>query len=272
METIDPRVIRVTIEIDGEARTYDGLNVEVRGSKTTGEVRNECEVVVTNLAKDVRNALLTDTSPFNRSRKRRRLIVEAGRARDGVFRLFEGEVTSSSPSQPPDINLSIQAQTGAFHAGVIVARSGSALSKLSEIAKQVAEDLGAALVFEAEDKQVANWAFSGAAVRQINQLNAAGVSAYLDDDILYVKPRGEPLRGRVRVLNKDSGMVGLPEVTERGVRVTCMLDRHLQLGGTVEVQSEINPSLNGQYLIYKLDFDVANRAPQFYHIIEASRI
>ena len=226
---------------------------------------------IDNLSRDVRNAILTDTSPFTKNRKRRKMILEAGRARDGVFRLFEGEVLSSSISQPPDITLSIEAQTGAFHAGVIVAREGSAIDKLSVIAGRIAQDLGAVLVFEAEDKQVANYSFSGAALRQVDALNRMGVNAYVDDDKLVVKNRGEPLANRSRILNKESGLVGLPETTERGVKLTCMLDRHLTLGGVVEIDSDLNPSLNGAYTIFKLDFEVATHDTPFYHIVEAER-
>lgn len=271
MTQLDPRVIRVTIEVDGQTRTYTDLGIRARGSKSAGVVRNEAEVTLFNLNRDTRNSILTDTSPFNRSRKRRRLIVEAGRERDGVFRIFEGEVLSASPSQPPDIALTIKAQTGGFQAGQIIARSGSAIEPLSSIARRVAEDLGVALTFEATDKQVANYAFTGAALRQVDALAACGVNAYLDDETLVVKNRNEPLRNSVRVLNKDSGMVGIPEVTERGVKVTCLLDRHLILGGVVELDSELNPSVNGQYTINKLDFDVANRETPFYHIVEATR-
>ena len=271
MTQLDPRVVRLSLELDGEVRTYDGLAITARGSKSTGVVRNECEVTISNLTRDVRNSIITETSPFLKNRTRRKLILEAGRQRDGVFRLFEGEVLSASPSQPPDIVLTIQAQTGAFHAGQVVARSGSAIERLSSIAARVAQDLGATLVFEAEDKNVANYSFSGAALRQVDELNRMGVNAYVDDSRLVVKDRDKPLANQVRVLNKDSGMVGIPEITERGIKVTCLLDRHLVLGGSVRVESELNPSATGEFVIYKLDFDVASHASPFYHIIEAER-
>lgn len=271
MPQIDPRIVRVSLELDGEVRTYDGLAVTARGSKTTGATRNECEITIDNLSRDVRNSILTDTSPFTKTRKRRRVIVEAGRQRDGVFRLFEGEVVSSSPSQPPDISLTIRAQTGAYHAGVIVARAGSSLERVSSIAARVASDLGVSLQFEAEDKQVSNPSFTGAALRQVDLLGALGYNAYLDDQTLVVKNLGVPLAGRTRILNKDTGLVGVPEVTERGVKVTCLLDRHLAVGGALELESDLNPSCNGAYAIFKLDFDVATHAEPFYHIIEASR-
>lgn len=272
MDNIDPRIVRITVEVEGELKVYEGLDIVARGQKAANPLQNTCEVTISNLSQDVRNYLLTETSPFNRNKKPKRLIVEAGRESMGVARLFQGEIISATPSQPPDIGLTIKAQTGAFSKGQIVARSGGAQTSLKALAGQVAADLGVRLDFQAPDKQVANYSFSGAKLRQVDELaRAGGVDAFVDDDTLVVKARGEPLANRVRILSKDSGLVGVPEFTEHGVKVTYLLDNTTILGGAIEVQSQINPATNGSYTIFKLDFEVASRQPPFYFIAEAKR-
>jgi hypothetical protein len=269
---IDPRIVRVSIEVDGAFKVYEGLDIVARGEKFANPKQNTCEVTISNLSRDVRNYLLTETSPFNKNKTPKRLIVEAGRVSTGTSRLFYGEITSASPSQPPDIALNLKAQTGSFSKGQIVARSGGAQQSLKALAKMVAADLGVSLDFQATDKQIANYAFSGAKLRQVDELaKAGGVDAYVDDQTLVVKNRGVSLAGRVRVLSLDSGMIGVPEVTEKGIKVQYLLDATSVLGGALQVKSKLNPSVDGNYTIFKLGFEVASRQLPFYYTAEASR-
>lgn len=277
MNAVDQRIIRVGVEVSGEIRWYEGsgnfgLAIDVRGSKVVSDTQNTCDVTLTNLSRDVRNYILTETSPFNKNRTPKKLIVEAGRVSTGTARLFVGNITKSSPTQPPDIGLDLTAQTGAFKKGELVARSGAAKEKLSSLAGKVAQDLEAKLTFEAQDKFIANYSFSGASLRQVNALAEAGtVDAYLDDETLVVKDRNKPLRNRVKVIDATTGMIGVPEATERGVSVQILYDLETELGQKIDLTSELNPALNGSYTIYKLDFDLASRDLPWYWNIEATR-
>jgi hypothetical protein len=269
---IDQRILRIGIEVSGGLNWYEGLQITAQGSKGVTDTQNTCSVSITNLSRDVRNFILTETSPFNKNRTPKTLIVEAGRVSTGTARLFVGNITRSSPSQPPDIRLDLEAQTGSFKKGEIVARSGRPKENLSQIAQRVATDLGAKLVFEAPDKLIANYSFSGATLRQVNALAEAGnVDAYLDDTTLVVKERNKPLANRVKIVNASTGMVGVPEATERGVKVRVLFDLQTELGGEMQLTSELNPALNGNYTIYKIDFDLASRDTPWYLDIEASR-
>lgn len=269
---IDFRVLRVGLEVSGAIRWYEGLDISVRGTKGASATQNTFDVTITNLNKDTRNYILTETSPFNANKTPKKLLVEAGRVSTGVARLFVGEITKSSPTQPPDIGLDLTAQTGAFAKGQLVARQGLAREKLSAIAAKVAQDLEAKLVFEADEKLVANYSFSGAKLRQIDALADAGnVDAYLNDDVLVVKPRNKPLRNRVKIVNATTGMIGVPEATERGVKVKILHDLETELGNELQLSSELNPSLDGSYTIFQLGYDLTSRRQPWYIDIEASR-
>lgn len=272
MDKIDQRIVRVGIEVSGGVKWYEGLQITAKGSKGVTDTQNECEVTVVNLSKEVRNYILTETSPFNKNKTAKKLYVEAGRVSTGTARLFVGDITASSPTQPPDIGLNIKAQTGAFKKGELVARSGAAKEKLSSVASKVAKDLDASLVFEAEDKFIANYSFNGASLKQVNQLAQAGdVDAYLDDQTLVVKPKNKPRKNLVKKIDNTTGMVGIPEATERGVKVKILFDLQTNLGGEIQLKSELNPALDGSYTIYKIDFDLASRDTPFYLDLEASR-
>lgn len=270
---LDDRIIRVGIEVAGQLKIYEGLNIKAAGTKYGNNNQNECTVQIMNMDRDSRNFILTETSPFNRHRVLKRLVVWAGRKSYGVQQIFQGDITEASVSQPPDIVLQVKALTANFEKGNIVARNGGDTMNLSELSQTVARDLGVQLEFQATDKKIAAYSYTGSAVKQVDKLAEIGlVDAYVDDGVLVVKNMNIPLSNRTRILNKNSGMIGIPELTEHGVRVKFLLDNQTQVGTMLTIQSELNPSLNGNYTIYKLSFDISNRDQQFYYIAEGVRI
>lgn len=272
VEKLDPRRVVVSVEIDGKMNVYEDLNIVAKGQKTANPLQNTCEVTLTNLTKDHRNYLLTETSPFNKNKTPKRLIVEAGRVSTGLTRLFYGEITTSEPTQPPDIGLNMKAQTGAHAKGKVVSRSHPKHQSLKSIAGRVAKDLGASLRFEATDRQIANHQFSGASLRQVDALaKAGGVDCYLDDETLVVKHRAIPITGATVEVSQDTGLIGLPEVTEKGIKIKMLLNNQTVVGGGIQLKSKLNPSLDGLYAIYQLDFEIANRATEFYFIATCER-
>lgn len=151
---LDLRRVRVGIEVSGQIKWYEGLRVKVAGTKYANPLQNDCNVTIQNLKRETRDYIVTEASPFNTNPNPKRLIVEAGRVGTGLTRIFVGDIVSAEPSAPPDIALTIRALTGNTKSGKIVAKSAPAQSKLSNIAKATADDLGLALDFQADDKNI----------------------------------------------------------------------------------------------------------------------
>jgi hypothetical protein len=273
MQELDPRRVRVGIEVDGLIKWYEGLDIKAQGTKYGNANQNECTVTIANLSKETRDYILTETSPFNKNRKPKRIIVEAGRVSYGMSRMFIGDITAATPSQPPDITITIKALTGDYQKGNVISRSKPSQMSLKKISEGVAKDLGVSLDYQAKDKNIANYQFSGGALKQVNKLGETGdVNAYIDDGVLVVKDYNVPLNGKLRVLDLSSGMIGIPEVTEQGLKATFLLDNKTSLGSALQIRSEIYPAVNGTYVIYKLSFDIASRDVPFYFIAEAKRL
>lgn len=272
MPELDPRLVRIGIEVEGRIKYYEGLNIRATGVKYTNPNQNECEVKIDNIDKATRDYILTETSPFNLNRKPKRLIVEAGRESYGLTTIYSGNITSSSIGQPPDITITLKSLTKNHKKGLVLSRSKGATARLSTIAQGVATDLDTTLLFEATDKNIANYAYSGGALKQMNQLQDAGdVDVFLDNEVLVVKNRNTPLRGRTRILNLDTGMIGIPELTEQGVRVACLMDNQTTVGGALQIESQLYPSINGLYSIFKMGFNIASRDTPFYYICDCKR-
>ena len=281
MADLDPRLVRVGLSINGQLKQFGAgpgddpsrpLLIESTGCKFANALQNEAEVKIANLTKADRDYLLTECSPFNKNSTPKIITLEAGRVSYGLSKIFMGNIVACVPSQPPDISLTFKCQTGAFNKGKIVASAQSGAVPLSTIAQQVASDTDTTLQFEATDKTISNYAFTGGALKQVGKLGDTGlVDAYVDDETLVIKDYGVPLKGQMRVLNEMSGMIGIPEVTEHGVKVTYLLDNQSKLGGALQLQSGVYTSLNGNYTIYKLNWNIATREKPFYWIAECLR-
>lgn len=269
---LDPRILRIGIEVSGKIKYYDGLTMTASGTKYANPNQNECEVKISNLDKATHDYLLSETSPFNQNPTPKRLIIEAGRVSTGASLVYQGDITETKGTQPPDIQVCIKAKTGNFDKGNIIGRSKSGKTPLSNIARDVANDLGLKLDFQAKEKQISNYSHSGAALRQVDRLGTTGaVSAYINNGTLVVKDINVPLKGKSRVLNLDTGMIGIPEFTEQGIKAKMLFDNQTDLGYGLDITSIMNPAANGLYVVYKLQFELASRDTPWYLMAEATR-
>lgn len=270
---LDPRIVRVTIEVNGVNKTYSSpLNIIANGTKYANALQNECEVTISNLDKATQDYILTETSPYNRNRTPKSITVEAGRQSYGTAVIYKGNIITSTVSQPPDIGITLKCLTGNFFKGNIIARNQPGQATFRQISQQVAQDTNTLLNFQATDRNISNYAFAGGALKQVDVLGAmGGVNVYIDDNILVVKDAFVPLNDSLRILNAQTGMIGIPEFTEQGIRVKFLIDNKTRLGGSLQIESKVYPAVNGTYVIYKLGFQIASRDTPFYYIAEAAR-
>lgn len=273
MQELDPRIVKISIEVNGRTKTYDGnFALTANGTKYANPLQNECQITLTNLDKTTQDAILTDTSPYNLNRTPKAVTVEAGRQSYGTAVIYRGNIVSSTLSQPPDLTITLKCLTGNFLKGNIIARSQSGSVPLSTISKQIAQDSNTLLNFQATDKNIGNYSFAGPALKQIDILGSmGGINVFIDDNVLVVKDAYVPLNNTLRVLNAQTGMIGIPEFTEQGIRVKFLLDNRTTLGGSLQIESKEYPAVNGTYVIYKLAFQIASRDTPFYYIAEAAR-
>lgn len=273
MAELDLRIVTVGIQVNNQIKSYTGLQIAATGIKYTNANQNECEVVIENLDKATQDYILTETSPFNLNRTAKLLTLDAGRISYGTSRVFVGNIITSSVSQPPDVKLTLKCLTGNFLKGQIATRFLGTPTPASQLTQYIASDLQIGSDFQATDKIVGNYSFSGAAVKQVDILNQMGnYDAYIDDETLVVKDRDLPLRNTIKIVNIDTGMIGIPMITEHGVKVKFLLDNQTRLGGLLRLTSIMFPSLNGDYIIYKLGFEITSRDVPFYYIAECKRI
>lgn len=272
-QQFDPRLLRVGIEVGKELRWYEGLAIQASIVKqSSASAANDATVKITNISRETRNLILTEATPWNNLRARKQIIVEAGRQSYGYSRIFVGDIMTATPSQPPDISLTISARTNSWNKTQPIAKSYSGTVSSQKVAQDIADSMGLSLIFEATPRNIGSYAFTGAKSKQLDRLAELGrVTAYIDDNRLVVLDLGSPIEEtekQTNILSLESGMVGLPEVTEQGIKVKMMFEPYSKCGGEIQVKSIINPVVDGDYIIYKMTYDLANREDPFYTSLE----
>lgn len=270
---LDPRIISVTIELRGQTKTYSSpLNIKATGTKYGNSLQNEATISIDNLDKETQDYLLTETSPYNLNKTPKRVTLKAGRESYGTSIIYVGNVTNVTVSQPPDITTTLKCLTGNFVKGNIITRNQPGSATLKQISAQIAQDTDTVLNFQTQDKNVSNYSYAGGALKQVELAGQMGnYNVFIDDNTLVVKDAFIPLSNSTRILSAETGMIGIPEFTEQGIKVKFLLDNQTKLGSGLDIRSNVYPTANGIYAIYKLSFDIASRDVPFYYIAEAAR-
>lgn len=272
MQQLDERLVEVGIEVNGQLKKYRDLNIVAEGIKFANANQNECTVKISNVDKDTQNFILNETSPFNKNKTPKILTLSAGRKSTDISLIFSGDIVSSTVSQPPDTTITLKCATANFKKGDVISRSEPGESNLSTISKNVASDLELNLSFQATDKSISNYSFSGGSLNQVDVLGQAGnVDVFVDNDKLIVKDSDKEITNSITVLSSSSGMIGIPETTEHGIKVKFLIQNIVELGGLLRIESEIYQSVNGDYIIYQLGFNITNRDVPFYWVASAKR-
>ena len=280
MSQFDSRIFKVELFWTGNKLpdlTLDGgLYINASGMKYANAIQNDCNLQISNLKKETRDHLATQLTQWNYNQKRKHVRLHAGRVSTGLALVYSGDIIQCTASQPPNINLNIKCQTMAFWKQNFLAQSQNVSAPVSQIVNGIGKSLGTpdspvSVRFEATDKNISNYSYTGSSAKQIDKLNTLGLTAYMDDNVLVVKDRGAALKNEVHTLNMNTGMIGVPELTDVGVRVKMLFTPKIKLGGILAMQSYLNPLIQGNYYIYQMGFELASRDTPFYAIAYASK-
>lgn len=265
-EAFDDRLMKLKVEFDGKTIEYDqGYYIAAYGTKFTNGTLGECVLRLDNIDKQTRDLLVTKTSPWVIPRKYVNITLSVGRKSYGTFALFEGQAQACNPTQPPDIGLIFKSFASSFLLGNIGTLTAPPFSSLEKICQQIAEANGLTLDYQAGDRTIGNFSYTGALALLIKKINElGGVWAYQDGKTLVVTKSNRARSSRAIEINAKTGMIGIPSVNETGVSVKMLITNELRVGDLVNVKSEINPAANGDYIVYKLSYEVASRDTPFY--------
>lgn len=277
---MDKRKVIVKIETaDGQRARFDGLDVKFTIKKSANAVMNRAEISIANLSMERVYNLTTFMSPFLNEAKRKTAQIHAGYVKntgdEDVPLIFQGEITRALPSMPPDVWLNCEARSGFYNNQNVVSLSLNGQTTVKDICAKAARELGLKLNYTATtNKSVAGFSHSGGATNMLERINElGGVIAFEDDGELKVMDVDKPeTSDYVRVLNRHSGLIGIPQPDNMGLKMKMLLDPTFKVGDRVELESEMLKKANGVYWCYALTHSGSLRDTEFYTEIEAKRM
>jgi hypothetical protein len=281
--------VEVVITLPGQTYTFSNqnpsLSIYASGSKFGTAIQNTCECRIFNLTSQLRNEILTLASPLlspppnnpaasqQTTRPPVILSLKVGRVSTGTFLLFTGNVISCEVTQPPDIGIVLRSLTNNYQTAIMAGIQFPALTRLSDISQEIALKNGLFLDFEATDKNVGSYSFTGSLQNNIVKLNQmGGVQAGVDNSTLWVIDAGKARKNTGFTITDSSGMVGIPQVTDQGVTVRAMINSAIQIGGSVTINSLTNPAANGTFKVAKMDYEIASRDQPFWYTLLCSNL
>ena len=271
---MDKRICYVQIQTPSGDKEIKEIALKGRVTRKMSETGSDAEISIANLSREDVEYLTTYTSPYVDQSKKKRINIYAGYESTGVGMIFSGDIYSALPNGLPDTWLSIKAKTEYYNQQNIVTLSQGRMSTKS-IASIIANQLGCEFVWRSKSKKfIDSFNFSGAKAKLVNRLNEIdNCYAYIDNNILYCVDKDEEppeensnikTKGTIKLINADSGLIGLPEPDEFGVKIKVLLDPSVALGDWFKLESQRLPIVNGFYQVYEMTYDFATRETQFY--------
>ena len=166
------------------------------------------------------------------------IAVYAGNAREGMHLAFSGEITRAAAdfNQSPDVAFEMECMTGYF--GKITPAGPLAVSGARPAADIVAEQakaMGYAFRNDGVTAGVSNCVFNGSPLDKARAVaRQIGAELLLDDGVVILSPKGgNNQSGNAVLLNKATGLLGYPVITNEGVDVNSLYNPAFCLGGII---------------------------------------
>lgn len=197
--------------------------------------------------------------------------VYAGDERDGLSLAFSGDITQASAdfNAAPDVTFTMEAMTGWF--GALTPQGPSAVRGAQPAADFIAmqaRKLGLTFQNDGVTASLRNAVFSGSPVAQARAAaRQIGAELIIEDDVMLLSPAGGAGeqagggRGNAVLLNKTTGLLGYPAMSNEGIEIKALYNPAFRLGGLVKVES-IVPKASGTWRIIKLTHDLAAFDPK----------
>lgn len=246
----------------GQGRMWDGLRVGFTVEKTGDSTPNKLKLSVYNLDADARAFV---------SKKGMAVRLEAG-YQDSTKLLFSGSLELVSHTKPgPDWVSAIESADGvrAYRSVVLSESFGPNTSEKSVIeaaAKKMGVTVGELKGLPENAKFNQGRQLSGPASRELDALcRKHGLRWSIQDEVLQIVPIGQGLSREAVLLSADTGLIGSPEKTERGVKMVSLLQGGINPGQLIQLESR---SIKGLFIAENVTHQGDTEGDEWHTVIE----
>ena len=97
-------------------------------------------------------------------------------------------------------------------------------------------------------------------LQQVQQ--QADINMVIDDvsNVVAIWPSGGSRNGAIKLVSKDTGMVGYPSYTQNGIQATTLFDSAISTGRQVQIDSILTPAA-GVWTVFEATHDLESETP-----------
>ncbi len=279
---ITNRRLKVTFDFQHENDIVvleENLNLKVKIEKNVLAMQNRADIEVINLGADLRARLLSNFTAWDKRLndkgvKPLRWVgvkIEAGYGKETNL-IYVGEVVVCElTASPPNTTIRFSCFTKqSDKTKDLTGRSPSNVT-FKEYVLWAANQMGlnpGDVNFESsyESRRISNPARSiytvAGLIWDIQDQYKPDVAAWIDDNILVVRDKNKVINPSEIV--SLSEFVGIPTWNEWGASFKVLMNPAIKLAKGVTINSELNKSLNGTYVITKVSYELTSRDTNFY--------
>ncbi|MCK3654215.1 hypothetical protein A4G19_15885 [Pasteurellaceae bacterium Macca] len=242
------RQLRLTLSGKGQSLIIDNLRVAFEIEKTINEKPNPASIHIWNLNRNHLNQLL--------SKQLNEVSLDVGY---GELRMiYQGEILQAKIKRDGlDFVMSLECADGytdySTARSAVTLKAGSTDEQIvTEIQKTLKKTQKGAMAFTSQRQLPRGKVLSGDSREILNRIAKNHQADWsIQDGKLIFLPKAYTLHEEAVLLSQQSGMIGMPEHTDEGLEVKCLLNPALQIGGVIQVDSIID-HFDGEYKIVKL--------------------
>lgn len=112
--------------------------------------------------------------------------------------------------------------------------------------------------------QLRNSVYNGSPIHQaMKAAKQVGAELILDDNRAILIPAGGAVNtaGNAILINRDTGLLKYPTVTQNGIELTTVFNPALRFAGIFKLETEV-PKASGTWRIIKLSHDLSANSPR----------
>ncbi len=242
---------------------FTGLRTSATISKAGGVSMSQLQLRVNGMSMSDMNTLSTLGKPLVDGRNNSVTVV-AGSEDAGEGVVFTGTISEAwvDMASAPDGVFIVNAFTGLLDAlRPIPPSSFQGQADAATVLAGLAVQMGVSFENNGVQVQLANPYFPGTALAQVKACaQAANIDYVLDDGVLAIWPKGEARGGAIPLITPATGLVGYPQHTENGIRLTTLFNPAITFGGQVQVESALTPAA-GTWTVFSLSHQLEAETP-----------
>lgn len=229
-----------------------------------GESMGMAQVVIYGLSPELMNRLTTIGTINKSVRLKNSIFIDAGDDIDGLQNVFQGTIFDAwaDYNGAPDVGLNVIAYSGLDAAlKPVNPTSYQGPADVATIMQDMADEAGLTFEDYGVDVQLSNPYFQGTTLSKIRSCaRAAGIFHVIDRGALIIAPKDSARGSEVPEVSKETGMVGYPTLSSKGMNVRMIFNINILLGGDIQVQSAI-PMACGKWRVSNLSHSLSCEMP-----------